>query len=109
MEPFGMGNPEPVFVARLLRLMAAPRVIKEKHLKLTVAGSQSPVGSRGFQAMGWRMAGRLQSEPLAAQDEIDLAFKVIENSHPEFGGLELSICDFARRNQPQAVSTNSRF
>jgi single-stranded-DNA-specific exonuclease len=34
LEPFGMGNPEPVFAARDLLLMAPPRVMKEKHVKL---------------------------------------------------------------------------
>jgi single-stranded-DNA-specific exonuclease len=37
LEPFGMGNPEPVFAARNLRLMSLPRVMKEKHAKLKLA------------------------------------------------------------------------
>jgi single-stranded-DNA-specific exonuclease len=34
LEPFGVGNHEPVFFARSVRLMAPARVIKEKHVKL---------------------------------------------------------------------------
>jgi single-stranded-DNA-specific exonuclease len=41
LEPFGMGNPEPVFAARNLRLMSLPRVMKDKHAKLKLA-SQPP-------------------------------------------------------------------
>ncbi len=34
LEPYGVGNPEPVFAARSVQLTAPPRVLKEKHIKL---------------------------------------------------------------------------
>ncbi|MBI1739471.1 MAG: single-stranded-DNA-specific exonuclease RecJ [Acidobacteriales bacterium] len=37
LEPFGMDNPEPVFTARAVRLMAPPQQVKEKHVRLRVA------------------------------------------------------------------------
>jgi single-stranded-DNA-specific exonuclease len=37
LEPFGVGNPQPVFAARSVRLMASPRIMKEKHIKLKLA------------------------------------------------------------------------
>src|SRR5438105_10736830 len=37
LEPFGMGNAEPVFVARNLRVLQPPKIMKEKHLKLRVS------------------------------------------------------------------------
>lgn len=36
LEPYGMGNPEPVFAARALQLAAPPRILKDKHVKLKV-------------------------------------------------------------------------
>jgi single-stranded-DNA-specific exonuclease len=42
LEPYGMGNPEPVFAARGVQLAAPPRILKDKHVKLKVrAGAES--------------------------------------------------------------------
>jgi single-stranded-DNA-specific exonuclease len=37
LEPFGVGNPEPVFAAHDARLTAPPRILKDKHVKLKLA------------------------------------------------------------------------
>jgi single-stranded-DNA-specific exonuclease len=34
LEPFGVGNPQPILAARSVRLMASPRIMKDKHVKL---------------------------------------------------------------------------
>ena len=130
LEPFGMGNPEPVFAARNLSLMAPPRVMKEKHVKLRLSsppdiGTEEELsevavlttprchpdsavlprlhaqGSRGggrkavtYNALGWRMAERMQQAELLPGDALDIAFTLEHNDHPEFGGLELSLRDF---------------
>jgi single-stranded-DNA-specific exonuclease len=36
LQPFGMGNPQPLFAARGVTLAAEPRVMKEKHLSLVL-------------------------------------------------------------------------
>jgi hypothetical protein len=41
LEPFGMGNSEPVFAARAVRLMAPPQTLKDKHVRLRVSQSVS--------------------------------------------------------------------
>ncbi|MGH9495324.1 MAG: single-stranded-DNA-specific exonuclease RecJ [Candidatus Sulfotelmatobacter sp.] len=117
LEPYGMANPEPVFAARGVQLMAPPRIMKEKHIKLKLrqnhaaspenASAASPqVDSRGdfrsritFDALGWHMAERLQQKPLLAGDLVDIAFTVGNNDHPEYGGLELSLRDFQTRTR----------
>ncbi len=38
LEPYGAGNPRPIFFTRNLRIMDEPRLIGEKHLEMHVAG-----------------------------------------------------------------------
>ena len=40
LEPYGMGNPEPVFAARGVQLIAPPRIMKDKHVKLKLRARQ---------------------------------------------------------------------
>jgi len=39
LEPFGQGNPEPVFTARAVRMMAPLKILKDKHVKLRLAAA----------------------------------------------------------------------
>lgn len=36
LEPYGVGNPEPVFAARGVQLTAPPRILKDKHVKFKI-------------------------------------------------------------------------
>ncbi len=100
MEPFGSGNPVPVFVARNAKLLQPARVLKEKHIKLRVVPGDANANGGRFQrahdVLGWRMADRLAQESLLAGDVLDLAFTVDHNQHPDFGGVQLNLVDFAR-------------
>jgi single-stranded-DNA-specific exonuclease len=96
LEPFGHGNPEPVFVARRARLLAPPRLMKERHIRLEVAqDSVQPLplpGSSGaLRAVGWNLAARAAELGLTRGSLIDLAYRIRENQHPEYGGLEAEI------------------
>ena len=140
LEPYGVGNPEPVFSARA-ELLAPPRILKEKHIKLKLraaarreeipaieaeaqltaeavlvtpnchpdgadirrsekasATAQLRTENRELRtvmdALGWRMAERIQQTPLLAGDTIDIAFTIGYNDHPDYGGLELTLRDF---------------
>jgi len=98
LEPFGAGNPQPVFFASAARVVASPKILKEKHARLKLApGRQDGVGWRRsltHNAVGWRLAERVQQEKILPGDLLDFAFTLDENEHPEFGGIELSIRDF---------------
>jgi single-stranded-DNA-specific exonuclease len=49
LEPFGAGNPRPVFVTRHLRCLSEPTIIKDQHLKMRLAGPQN----RPLEAIWW--------------------------------------------------------
>jgi single-stranded-DNA-specific exonuclease len=86
LEPFGMGNPTPVFGARGVRLLATPRILQEKHLKLRVGK-----GARTLDALGWGWATRTPS--LAAGQQVDLAFALEQNNFQGMASLQLVIKD----------------
>ena len=107
LEPYGVGNREPIFSATDVRLCAPPRILKEKHIKLKLmpgpAASEKSNGNGNredwrrsitYEALGWRMAEALEKSPLLAGDALDIAFTIGSNDHPEYGGLELTLCDF---------------
>ena len=99
LEPFGVGNPTPVFVARSVKLVQPPKMLKDKHIKLRAIGTANPTDGRwqrGHNVIGWRMAQRAAAEALVLGDILDLAFTVDYNQHPEFGGVQLSLVDFVR-------------
>ena len=98
LEPFGVGNPTPVFVARSARLVQPARLLKEKHVKLRVVeGTKDPDRwQRGHDVLGWRLGERAAAEALLMGDMLDLAFTVDYNEHPDFGGVQLNLLDFAR-------------
>jgi single-stranded-DNA-specific exonuclease len=91
LEPFGMGNPEPVFAAAAVRVTIPPSVLKEKHIRLKLAQPNGTKYPKAWNALGWRMAERAQG--ILAGDSVDAAFTLEHNDHPDFGGLELRLCD----------------
>lgn len=68
MEPFGMGNPEPVFGIRAIRLAEAPRPMGKEHIRCFLA---TRPGFRLY-AVGWNLGHRPPPEGRA----IDLAGKL---------------------------------
>jgi single-stranded-DNA-specific exonuclease len=97
LEPLGHGNPEPIFVARRARLLAAPRIMKDIHIRLELGRSSGPESppqpgtSGAVRAVGWRMAGRAAELGLREGSLIDIAYRIRENDHAQYGGLEVEI------------------
>jgi len=96
LEPLGHGNPEPIFVARNVRIASQPRIMKERHLRLELVQQSTtaegvPAMSGVTRAVGWDMASHAQSLGLTQGKSIDVAYRVRENLHPDFGGLEIEI------------------
>jgi single-stranded-DNA-specific exonuclease len=100
LEPLGHGNPEPVFLARNARVLTAPRTMKEKHIRLELAQSRENVrdavavrpGSTGtMKAVGWDMAARVADLGIREGSLIDVVYKIRENDHPEYGGIEIQM------------------
>ena len=97
LEPFGVGNRTPVFVARSARLVHPARVLKEKHIKLRVVpGNSNGKFQRAYDVLGWRMAERVSRDALLVGDGLDLAFTLEYNQHPDFGGVQLNLLDYTR-------------
>jgi single-stranded-DNA-specific exonuclease len=113
LEPLGHSNPEPIFIARSARLLAPPRIMKERHLRLELVQvapaqdsgpsqqasldassirlpvSATPISS--IRAVGWNLAERAAQLGLVEGSLIDIAYRIRENDHPDFGGLEIEI------------------
>jgi single-stranded-DNA-specific exonuclease len=49
-----------------------------------------------FQAMGWGLKESCDRLQLLAGDRLDIAYSIGMNTHPEFGGLELTLRDLMR-------------
>lgn len=107
LEPFGQGNPQPVFTSRDVSLLLPPRIVKEKHVKLRINQRHPDLKpSYNYEAVGWRMAGLLNGHALQPGDKLDLAFTVAVNEHPDFGGLELNLEDFRQSVAAAPVPVN---
>jgi single-stranded-DNA-specific exonuclease len=97
LEPLGHGNPEPVFMARGLRLASPVRLMKERHIRLELRPSSDanltdtirPGAS--IRAVGWNLAGKAQDLGLQVGSVVDIAYRIRENDHPLYGGIEFEI------------------
>jgi single-stranded-DNA-specific exonuclease len=104
LEPLGHGNPEPIFVARNVRLLAPLRIMKDRHIRLELVQEPAPSSaqtlahdpvlagsSSAIRAVGWGLAVRATALGLVQGSHIHVAYRIRENTHPEYGGIEIEI------------------
>ncbi len=88
LEPFGAGNPRPVFCTRNLQVTSEPRVLKERHLKMNVRGPRS----RTFEVVWWNCMDQQQRTP-QANDSIEMVYSLELNSWNNEFRLQLNVED----------------
>jgi single-stranded-DNA-specific exonuclease len=69
-----------------LRVVATPRILREKHLKLRVGQA-----ARSLDAIGWGWAARVPI--LSAGQQVDLAFTLEQNNYQDRVSLQLVVRD----------------
>lgn len=79
--PFGQDNPEPIWAVRNVDVSDS-RILKEKHLKLTLTD-----GCNRIDAIGFNMAEKLTDGP------VDIAFSLHENTWNGRTSLQLNLKD----------------
>ena len=87
LSPFGMANPQPIFAAREVFLIAEPRLLKSKHLKFRVEQD-----GQSLDAIGWNMAHYYQPM-LRSRGTISLAFVLAQNTFQAMRFLQLIVKD----------------
>jgi single-stranded-DNA-specific exonuclease len=71
LEPYGTGNHEPAFSARSVRLIAPPKILKDKHIKLKLKAGESNGGHE------------FSPEPSEKQELSAVAILTTPNCHPD--------------------------
>lgn len=85
-EPFGVGNPAPMFRARGTRLASAPRRVGSDGLRLSF-----DVPSGTLDGIGWGLADKASQLPLDREHE--LAFRIERDEYRGNSRLQLRVAD----------------
>lgn len=90
-EPFGVGNPAPVFAARNVVSLGAPRLVGRDGLKMTLVGS----GGTQIEAIGWGMADLAPA--IRAGGALDVAFRLERDEYNGVSRLQARLADVVVR------------
>jgi len=92
MSPFGLGNPEPVFMSKAIVVNWRTVGSEGRHLKLTLREQETDKDKKNvFSAIGFNL-GRLASE-LKVDQEIEIAYNLSLNEWNSEKHLELKLKD----------------
>ncbi|MEP6602607.1 MAG: single-stranded-DNA-specific exonuclease RecJ [Spartobacteria bacterium] len=89
LQPFGNGNPQPIFFAREVQQMATPRIIKDKHLVLRVG--QGKFHRRAMYFDGavaplppapWDIAFRIHADNYGGETLVGMQIEALRTSAP---------------------------
>jgi len=94
LRPFGMGNPEPVFGVRGMRLRSRPDVFKEVHFRFAAENEEG----RRISGVAWKLADRLP--PVGPM--LELAIQLNWNYYNGRRLLQMELLDW-RLAEPGAI------
>jgi len=94
LEPFGAGNPKPIFVTKDLFLLDEPLVMKEKHLKFRLAD----IKGKQFEAVWWDGVEKSKEQTLKPKTRIELAYTPEANTWQGNTRLQLVVEDLRTDN-----------
>lgn len=87
-EPFGIGNPTPVLLARNVTIARPPRLVGQDGLKLVL-----DTGTGSLDALGWGLASR--APELQAGTKVDIAFRLERDDYRGESYLQARIADIS--------------
>jgi len=92
MEPYGAGNTRPVFCSRGLRLVSEPVVMKDRHLKMRLAGANN----RPLEALWWNCIEPGQQTP-ELKGSIELAYTIETSVWNDEIKVQLNVADLRQQ------------
>ncbi len=91
LEPFGTGNPEPIFTTNHITILTEPKLLKDKHIKLLLKQ-----GNCTFPAIGFSMPEKYQQ--ITKAKTIDIAFTPKFDYYNRQQSIQLILKDFKVKN-----------
>jgi single-stranded-DNA-specific exonuclease len=89
LQPFGNGNPQPIFFAREVESMAAPRVVGERHLQLRLRQRNYHQRAIFFGAAAdalpkqpWDIAFRIRPDEYEGETRLEMRVEAVRESAP---------------------------